>query len=200
MPELLCFPGFAQNPGMRIVLVCALLVGCSSSDRGTRVPPADASALDAGLAAEDDAGIECLEPGADYMSGAPCCFDGVCTVDGTGLYACAERCRSDFDCYSGCCAPLLDGTAAVCSPLRFCDGLVRIGDVCNVYAVTGCDHLARCGSDTTGCVARLRAWCCGDSGDCEELSRYTPVDLRECIVVSADRACDDPAVPIECQF
>jgi hypothetical protein len=64
----------------------------------------------------------CATPGGDCskQSGQPCCANAVCVVSTVTGTSCAARCATNDQCRSGCCAPLDNTGALVCSPKQFC--------------------------------------------------------------------------------
>ena len=50
----------------------------------------------------------------------PCCSGSVCVeFPPFGAYCTRERCNEDFDCASGCCAPV-SGGGRICAPPSYC--------------------------------------------------------------------------------
>lgn len=189
-------------------VLAVLLAGCSASERGG-VPPGDAGVvveLDAATpydawTAPDVPPIACIEPGLDCSADTGgCCGSGVCVNASDGI-VCADQCRADAECGSGCCAPILDGTAAVCSPADFCTSSTYVEDVCTVLAEVGCGLFDRCDVDAPGCREEIYGTCCGDDGTCGALSRIAPWQLRNCIVSGQAATCDTAGTwPVGCDF
>lgn len=49
-----------------------------------------------------------------------CCPNTICVNSTVTGVSCAARCAADSQCASGCCAPLSNTGALVCSPVQFC--------------------------------------------------------------------------------
>lgn len=61
----------------------------------------------------------CAAVGSACGAGAQCCGDAVCKTY-QGVSTCADRCTAHAQCKSGCCAPLGNSSAYVCSDPAFC--------------------------------------------------------------------------------
>jgi hypothetical protein len=63
----------------------------------------------------------CGQGGADCSTNVDsCCANAVCVTTTTDPGTCADTCRAHAECKSGCCAPLTNSKALVCSPPSFC--------------------------------------------------------------------------------
>jgi len=67
----------------------------------------------------------CVAAGSSCMLDEDCClgsgFPSKCvTANGGASATCANECSRNVDCVSGCCAPLTNANASVCSARQFC--------------------------------------------------------------------------------
>jgi hypothetical protein len=72
------------------------------------------------LSADSPPPPACRSPAQTCSAQAPCCSDSICVVIGAGQSVCAATCTAGTQCNSGCCAPLSNDPAKVCSPPSAC--------------------------------------------------------------------------------
>jgi hypothetical protein len=109
-----CIADFAHD-----LIVCAALCEVDSDcASGCCAALGNTEAL---VCAPADACIgECIPAGADCsLDPLGCCFGSTCVLSAYGT-DCAAICAADWQCVSGCCAPLSNAQFWVCSPVEFC--------------------------------------------------------------------------------
>ncbi len=62
----------------------------------------------------------CTDVGKVCSAGDTCCNDALCVGAEGEDSRCADQCTLDSQCQSGCCAPLSNSSARVCSDPSFC--------------------------------------------------------------------------------
>lgn len=118
-------------------------------------------------------GPKCIEPGSNCRgTESACCAGSTCVFDTAdpSKTVCAATCANDAECNSGCCSVLIDGTAAVCAPPKYCAGsCARPNEPCSTTpccanavcvdsTVTGITCASRCARHeqcASGCCAPL---------------------------------------------
>lgn len=113
--------------GLFVLGALALAVACGESSsgdgcekdtdcKGDRICD-DGECVDDGASSGSGS---CTEVGKVCSSANTCCSDALCVgVEGEES-RCADQCTLDSQCVSGCCAPLSNSSARVCSDPSFC--------------------------------------------------------------------------------
>lgn len=75
-----------------------------------------------GICAEASMCTPICDTGGDVCGGAsPCCSSSRCITErGAMQSVCKDLCTANSQCYSGCCAPIINSTERVCSAMSFC--------------------------------------------------------------------------------
>ena len=91
-----------------------------------------------------------------------CCVGLTCVVDARSPSngTCAVLCNTDGECASGCCWPLLNGTASVCAPSQYCGQTCRdVGASCLDSPGSCCPGTQCAFDDPSSTIASCAAIC-----------------------------------------